>query len=345
MAVVPTPWLLGGVVTAALLVVWSGIRLTRYGDALGEQYELSRTWVGVILLAMITSLPELVVTLSAQLAVARPRTAMGNVCGSNLINLCIFAVMDIYEGPGALSGRLGRGLLKPAKMGLICMGVAVLGLSMSHVGWAHWTGVWPWLISGALLCVCLYSMWRTERKDELPVQAPAAGPARRNAGIVARFGAFAAVLLFSGVVLILLCDSLVQRELHIGGTSFRLDETVLAVIGLAFVTSLPELVVCLAAVRMGAFDMAVGNLLGSNIFNIMLLPLAHFVRPTRPFWTEALPVHWLTLCGAMVLTCIIMAGIRRRSKWAALRVGWDGALVAVLGGTGLLLVTLLRQLR
>lgn len=103
-----------------------------------------------------------------------------------------------------------------------------------------------------------------------------------------------------------------------------LGETVVGTIGLALVTSLPELVVCLAAVRMGALDMAVGNLFGSNIFNVLLLPLAHFVRPAQSFWSSGLPVHALSLGAAMVLTCIIAAGIRRKAKRCVLHgVGRD----------------------
>lgn len=340
----PTLWLLCGMGAASALVVWCGVRLVRYGDALGARYNLSRTWIGVIVLAMITSLPELVVTLSAQLAVARPRIAMGNVCGSNLINLCIFAVMDFCAGAGAISGRLGRRLLRPAMMGLLCMGIAVLGFLLAIAGAERWADLLGWPVSAAILLVCITAMVRTDRSDEVseePAEIPVMGRAGPVRALGARFALTTALLVVSAIVLILLADSLVERRLHLWGASFTLGETVVGIIGLAFVTSLPELVVCLAAVRMGALDMAVGNLLGSNIFNIMLLPLAHFVRPTRPFWSAALPVHGLALGAAMVLTCIIAAGIRRGSKRGFLRMGWDAVLVAIIGGSALVAVAAL----
>lgn len=340
----PTAWLFGGMGIAAALVVWSGVRLTRYGDALGQRYGLSRTWVGVILLAMITSLPELVVTLSAQLAVARPVFAMSNVCGSNLINLCIFAVMDVCEGPQPISGRVSRRLLRPAMMGLLCMGIALVGFSFPIVGLDRWTALFGWPVSAAILVACVYAMAKTERADEAPgeaAQAPGAAEPRVGRGLELHFSFAAAVLLASGIVLVLLADLLVGRRLHLWGASFVLGETVVGTIGLAFVTSLPELVVCLAAVRMGALDMAVGNLLGSNIFNVMLLPLAHLVRPGRSFWSSGLPVHALSLGTAMVLTCIIAAGIRRKAKTGFLRMGWDAVLVAIIGGSVLVLVAVL----
>lgn len=341
---ISTLWLLCGMGVVSALVVWCGVRLVRYGDALGARYNLSRTWVGVIVLAMITSLPELVVTLSAQLAVARPRIAMSNVCGSNLINLCIFAVMDFCAGSGAISGRLGRRLLRPAMMGLLCMGIAVAGFLLAIGGAGRWADMLGWPVSAAILLVCIIAMLRTDRSDGVsaePAEIPAMGEAAPVHGLGLRFAFTTGLLVASAIVLILLADSLVDRRLHLWGASFTLGETVVGTIGLAFVTSLPELVVCLAAVRMGALDMAVGNLLGSNVFNIMLLPLAHFVRPTRSFWAEALPVHGLSLGAAMVLTCIIATGIRRGSKASFLRMGWDAILVAIIGGSTLVAVAAL----
>jgi len=146
------------------------------------------------------------------------------------------------------------------------------------------------------------------------------------------------LIVLSGIGLILLCDSLIGRQLSFAGTSFTLEESIVGTIGLAIVTSLPELVVCLAAVRLGAVEMAVGNLFGSNIFNLMLLPLAHAAQPTRPFWYASLPSHWLSLAAAMVLTCIIIAGIRRSSRRSFLRMGWDGILVAVIGAAAFVII-------
>jgi cation:H+ antiporter len=341
---IPTLWLFCGMGVASALVVWSGVKLVHCGDALGQRYKLSRTWIGVIVLAMITSLPELVVTLSAQLAVARPRLAMSNVCGSNLINLCIFAVIDFCEGPQAISGRVSRRLLKPAMMGLLCMGIAVVGFLLPVVGRGQWVALLGWPVSVAILLVCIYTMVRTQRGEEIP-QEPAkvigAADTVTGPGLGLRFAVNIGALVGGGIVLIVLADSLVERRLHLWGASFVLGETVVGTIGLALVTSLPELVVGLAAVRIGALDMAVGNLLGSNIFNVMLLPLAHFVRPMQSFWSSGMRVHGMSLVTAMVLTCIVAAGIRRGSRTGIVRMGWDAILVAIIGGSALAAVVAL----
>ena len=332
--------LAGGLAAAAALVVVSGVKLTRYGDGLGEVLNLSKTWVGVILLAISTSLPELVVTLSAQLAVAKPQFAMSNVCGSNLINLCIFVVLDFFAGPYAITARLGRSLVRPAVMGLVCMAVAMAGLSLKWV-FPGGNGPIGWVVSGAILAVAAYAFIRTETSDEATEAAAALGhkpPKGAARKLLARFIAATMALVVCGIALIYFADALADRPIRIGGTSFVLGDSVVGTLGLALVTSLPELVVCLTAVRMGALDMAVGNLLGSNIFNILLLPLAHVVRPMRDFWAEAEWPNQLSLAAAMVMTLIFLAGLRARSKRHLGRLGLASLLMGLIGGAALAVV-------
>jgi len=332
--------LLAGLTAAAALVVLSGVKLTRYGDALGDVYNLSKTWVGVIVLAMITSLPELVVTVSAQLAVHKPQFAMSNVCGSNLINLCIFVVLDLVAGPHAITARLTPRLARPALMGLACMGVALVGLSMKFVrpGGNHWLG---WVISGAILAVAAYAFIRTETSDEVTEAAAEQGYKRvPGAGrkLLARFAVATGVLVVCGVGLIYFADELAKRPLHVAGRSLTLGDSVVGTLGLALVTSLPELVVCLTAVRLGALDMAVGNLLGSNIFNVMLLPLANAVNPTEEFWSFSEWPNQLSLLAAMAMTCVLLVGLWRRSRWRVGRVGIDALAMGLIGATTLAVV-------
>ncbi len=327
-----------------MLVVFSGVKLTRYGDSLGDVYNLSKTWVGVIVLAMITSLPELVVTLSAQLALAipQPQFAMSNVCGSNLINLCIFVVLDFCAGPYGITARLSAKLIRPAVMGLLCMGVAMVGLSMRYV-FPGGNGPLGWVVSGAILVVAAYAFLRTETSDEATQaiaeqgHTPEPGAGRK---LLIRLTIATAVLVVCGIALIYLADELAERPLEIAGRSFTLGRTVVGTLGLALVTSLPELVVCLAAVRLGALDMAVGNLLGSNIFNILLLPLAHAVRPLQNFWAGSAWPNQFSLLAAMALTCVFLIGVKRRSKWRIWRIGVDSAVMLLIGAGALAIVAI-----
>lgn len=338
-----TGWLFLSMLAAAGCVIVSGQRLVGYGDSLGLRLGLSSTWVGVILLAALTSLPELVVTLSAQLAVSRPALVMGNVCGSNLFNLCIFAFMDLLSGPGAMSAVLSPGLLHPALMGALVMAIAVAGfLLAATTGGGMALGC---IFSVAIVGVYVYAMWRTHQGDsgqeaEEEVDEESAYGHLSLRALLLRFAFLGAVLVVGGTVFIMLCEYLLEHPPTIAGYTFRVDEGVVGTVLVAFVTSLPELVVCFAAVRMGKLDLAVGNLLGSNIFNMTLLPVAHLVRPLDDFWGNAMPVHVYSLFVAMILSLILAAGIKTKAHYTIGRLGIDGLLITIFGGATLLYVAM-----
>jgi cation:H+ antiporter len=331
-----------GIGFCSVLVVASGLRLAHYGDLLGERLGLSRTWVGVILFATITSLPELVVTLGSQLVVNRPGLVMGNVSGSNLFNLFLFALLDFQQGRGSFAALLDRRLIRSALIGLVAMSFALTGFLLPLTGNLNLAHYFSWPLSLLLLAVFIFSLRQNtpggKGTPNKPVTRKLPPGALTTPVVVTRFFSYALLILLSGTVLILLCDSLIGRTIHIGKLNFSLGESVVGTLGLAVVTSLPEVVVCMASVRLGALDMAVGNIFGSNVFNMVLLPLAHFVRPMEPFWSRAEPVNAISLGSAMVLTCVIALAIHLRPGRSILRFGWDGYLVAVVGGGTFILV-------
>jgi cation:H+ antiporter len=119
------------------------------------------------------------------------------------------------------------------------------------------------------------------------------------------------------------------RTIHLGPWSFRLQESLVGSLFLGVITSIPELVVSLAAARLGAFDMALGNLLGSNIFNVTLLPVAQLLRPADAFWPLSDPIHTQMFAAAIGLSLVLAVGIRMKSRFAFFRLGWDGIVVCV----------------
>jgi cation:H+ antiporter len=321
---------------AAAVVVASGARLTLYGDALGMRVGLSRTWLGVVLFAALTSLPELVATISSQVAVAKPGLVIGNVSGSNLFNLCIFVVLDLMEGPGALSSKLSKRLIRPAMFGLLLMGLGVTGV----FGGASyfWLG---WVISAAIFALYLFAMWSSQSGAGGPHEEEVEDPRTKTYKtrvVLTRFVFLAIVLVVSGTVFVLLCDRLIDRPIRIGPVAFTMGEGAVGTILLALVTSLPELVVCFAALKLGAANMAIGNLLGSNLFNMALLPVAMVLRPGENLWDAGRVEHGIALGAAIGLTVILTLGFRARRVPSFARVGIDAVLVALIGITAFILV-------
>src|SRR3970040_70261 len=123
---------------AALVIVFAGVRLARYGDVLGEKTGLGRSWIGVVLLAATTSLPELFTGIGATALAALPDIAVRDVLGSCMFNLLILSFMDAVQ-PEPLSTRAHQGHALSVGFGLVLIGVAGLGLqcgpSLPQFGW------------------------------------------------------------------------------------------------------------------------------------------------------------------------------------------------------------------
>jgi cation:H+ antiporter len=125
-------------VTTALLIVLAGVRLARFGDVLGEKSGLGRSWIGVVLLAATTSLPELFTGFGATVLAALPDIAVGDVLGSCMFNLLILSFMDAVQ-PEPLSTRAHQGHALSIGFGLLSIGIAGLGLlggaRLPPLGW------------------------------------------------------------------------------------------------------------------------------------------------------------------------------------------------------------------
>ena len=135
-------------VICAALIIWTGSLLSKYGDVLAEKSGLGRAWIGAILIAGVTSLPELASGVSAVAWLDAPNLAAGAVLGSCLFNLALIAMMDLAYQPGRvlanaqdvhiLSGGLGVLLLGLVAMGIFIgpglNGFGVLGISILSIG-------------------------------------------------------------------------------------------------------------------------------------------------------------------------------------------------------------------
>src|ERR687897_614023 len=133
----------------ALVIVLAGARLARYGDVLGEKSGLGRSWIGVVLLATTTSLPELFTGFGATALAALPDIALGDVLGSCMFNLLILSFMDALQ-PEPLSTRAHQSHALSIGFGLVLIGIAGFGLlGQARVPAVGWIG----LYSPALIVV------------------------------------------------------------------------------------------------------------------------------------------------------------------------------------------------
>jgi cation:H+ antiporter len=310
-------WLQFGACAAIITV--AGTTLSRYADVIADKTGLSGNWIGLILLATVTSLPELATGISSVTIAGAPNIAVGDVLGSCVFNLVILVVLDFLQRGEPVYRRAKQGHILSAGFGIVLIGVAGLNLllgdraaalAIGHVG--AFTPVIAGLYVIAARSVFIYERDQTresigkiaDRYPHVTLRRAVAGYAASSVAIVAA-GTW---LPFIGVQL----ASVMGWHKTFVGTLF-----------IAIATSLPELAVTVAAVRIGALDMAIGNLLGSNLFNIVILALDDLFYLKGPLLAGVSPLHAMSALSALVMTGIVIVGLLYRPRARILgAVGW-----------------------
>lgn len=315
----------------AAVVAGAGVVLARAADAIAEATGLGRLLVGSIGLAAATSLPELSVDIAAVQA-GHVDLAAGDLLGSSLMNLLILAGIDLCRRNGrkmlsreaashALSATLAIAVTALADIAILTVGklpaVTILGVG----GWS-----WALLISYLLGARMLFIDQRISARlaaESVPERSGSVGmPA-------AAFLVAAAVLLIAGPRLAAVAADLAERS-GLGGTFVGTSLV-------AVTTSLPELVASLAAVRLGAVDLAIGNVFGSNAFNMIMFVPLDAVYPGSLFAAVS-PTHAVTAFAVIVATAITVLGQLYHAERRLALIEPDALLVILVIGGALALV-------
>ncbi|MBL8353063.1 MAG: sodium:calcium antiporter [Burkholderiaceae bacterium] len=306
-------WLLLQFAGCAVLIAWAGYVLSRSADALAEAHGWGRGWVGLAMLATVTSLPELASGISAVAFVDAPNLAVGNALGACVVNLLFLVVVDALQRHQPMYREASATHLLSAGFGVVMLGFVALSLltgnrapAVLHVG----------IYSPMLLALYLLALKGVHAHERQALASAAttrpSAPAGQTRREWRRFGLAALLVLAAGSWLPEAADGL--------ATALGLSRSFVGTVLMAIVTTLPEMAVTLGALRLGALDMAIGNLLGSNLFNIVIVAVddAFYVR--GPLLADAAAVHAGTAVTALVMTGLVIIGLVMRPQGRTLRV-------------------------
>ena len=302
---------------AGVVIVFAGTALARYADAIAETTKLGRIWIGSVLLAGATSLPELTTDVAA-VRFGATDLAVGDLFGSSMANMLILAVIDLMPPRRHVLQHVTFDHALAACLAIALNALAAVLVLVRPEASLGWVG------PGSLLLFLVYvagmrAVYRHSLRDHAPAPPPvdeAAPPTAPTAPAETRpvMSLRRAVLGFSVAALVVLAagpafawSAKGIAELTGLGNTF----VGTSLVGLA--TSLPELVACIAAVRMGSFDLAVGNLFGSNAFNMAIFLPLDLVQPGSLFATLD-PSHAVSGLFAVVLMSLGLAAIVYRAK-------------------------------
>lgn len=318
-------WLLFA--ATAAVIVSAGIYLARYGDVIGEKSGLGRTWIGVVLLAATTSLPELITGFSATALSPLPNIAIGNVLGACMVNFLILSLMDAIH-PERLSARAYQGHALSIAFGVVLLAIVGFGL-VPGVPWPTlgWVGFYTPLLLGAYFVAMrvIFSHEQQRRAREVEEVARELEYERFTLRQASLRYAAAAVFVIGGALALPGLGATIARDTGLG-------EAFVGSVFIAAVTCLPEIVVSVTAVRLGALDLGIGNVLGSNLFNLFILALDDvFYRP-GPLLATAEPTHAVSVFALVVMNGLFLVGLTHQVLKKRFIVAWDTGAIALVYG-------------
>ena len=295
----------------ALLIGRAGYVLSESADRIARATGVTGGWMGLALLATVTSLPELASGISAVTIIDAPNLAVGNALGACVFNLLCLVGIDALQRRQPIYHQASAAHLLSAAFGVVMLGFVAMSLLMDRraPAFLHLGLYSPALL--ALYLLALRSVFSHERAMHQP-DPDAASLAPSLPREWRRFGLAALVVLAAGTWLPFLADQL--------ATTMGWSRSFVGTLFMALVTTLPEIVVTLSALRLGALDMAIGNLLGSNLFNVTILAIDDLFYTRGPLLADADSVHASTAIAAVVMTGLVMIGLVMRPQGRVLRV-------------------------
>ncbi len=287
-----------------VVIGYAGYFLSRYGDIIAEKSGVSASWVGLILLSTATSLPELVTGISSVSFANAPDIAVGDVLGSTVFNLAILVLLDALYKRETLYSRAAQGHILSASLGTILIafaGFSVLldqaGMSpaLGHVGFYS-----PFIVLVYLVAMrAVYSYEHRTVAEYTEVSAERYPDATLRSAVKGYAWAALAVVVAGSWLPFVAKDI---SDLMGWGQSF------VGTLLVAAVTSAPEVAVTISALRIGALDMAIANLLGSNLFDIIILAIDDLFYTKGPLLANVDASHALTSFTAVMMSALVTVG-------------------------------------
>ena len=283
-------------------VIYFGTRLTRSADALAEKSNLGRNWVGFILLATVTSLPELATGVSAAAISKLPDIALGEALGSCTFNLLILALLDLaYRKKPLLTGSVeshtssgvfGILLLLTAGAFLLLRGI------ISELG-PLWFGAYSPIIL-VLYFLAVRQSYTEEGRRALtsPPRSEEKYALISKRRIHADLCISSAVIIACGIWLPDIGDRISEQT--------GLGHTFVGALLIAWTTSMPELVVSLEAIRIRAIDLSIANLLGSNLFNLAVVAIEDLSFVDGSILSAGSTANLIPIASSIIMTGAVL---------------------------------------
>lgn len=316
-------------IVTVVAVVWFSILASRYIDMIDRSTRLSGAFLGGVLLSAITSLPELFTSISATVLIDNPSLCIGNILGSNLFNFGMLAVVILFF----LSSfsRASLAVSHRYVMLFLMMMYLATALNWKVMGDDNiiFGGENPWFYVSvtSVIVLVLYTLsvrFLAGDNGSSNEEADGEEVTLSLRAIVVRFVLASIGIIVASIILTYVTDDI--------ATELNLGSGLAGALFLGVATSLPEVTSTISLFRMRNFDIAFGNIAGSNVFNFFVLAIADILYSGGSVYHfDDEKVIYLTVFG-MASSALIYLMIRVRSAWmkALLAIGTVACYLAFL---------------
>ena len=335
-------------IVSAAAVWFAGTKASHYADEVSKRTGIGGALVGMVMLGAITSLPEIGTSTTAALG-NNADLAVSNLLGGVAFQIVVLAVVDAFVGRNSLTSTIPNpSTLLQAVVCILLLAIAVAGTVAGDVSIL---GVGAWA-SGMLLAYgvsILFVRGQERHADWLPsatveqrVRARLADAADDQGAtgsqprkpldrqLIAKIVASGTVILAAGVLLTWSAEGIAE---HTG-----LDTAVAGLTLLAVATSLPELSTAISAVKIGRNDLAIGDVLGGNMFDLALIFFVDILYAGPPVLSEAGGFASFAGLLGIILTAIYLIGMIERRDKTIFNMGYDSVLVLIVYAGGISLI-------
>jgi len=321
----PLSWAIGAMAVSVLGLLSVGVKLVTYADAIADRFKLGEALVGGLFLGAITSLSGSIVSgLSAYNGFEE--LAINNCLGGIAAQTTFLIIADMtYRKVNLEHAAASLPNLVSCNLLIALIGVALVSTLIPVPSWLF---VHP----GSVLLLALYIVglgwlketyerpqWFPRKTKETREDVPEEQLSESTKALVTKFLSCAITVAILGYLITLSAESLIQKT--------TISENIIGGFITSIITSLPELVVSITAVRKGALTMAVANILGGNSFDVLMIVIADFLTFDstiyESFGKEELYFAFINI----LMTAIIAVGLARREKtgWGA--IGFEGVAI------------------
>ena len=278
-------------------------------------------------MAAVTSLPELFSGFSSILLLKKPDIAVGAVFGSCAFNLAILALLDYFVPGKPISSIVTRSQILAGFLGMILFTLSVIEINFGKLfPEKGFFGLFPALII-LIYLISIRIIFENDRQTQKAIDKLETQPHKKEIKIslkkaIIKFLIYSVLIVTAALALPYFAEKLALET--------GISESFVGTLLVAASTSLPEMVVSIAAVRMGSIDLAVGNLLGSNIFNMFILAIDDLIYIDGPILLATNPNHALSALVTLLMTSVISISILFGSPKKRFALGLDAIILILL---------------